>query len=149
MKRMWCEARISFWEAVGALPRAPLHRQVVDVAKRAGVTHGRHFRVDSTVVETNVHYPTHSTLLQDGVRALTRTLHQGCTTLGEPLSRIRDRRRSVARRCIAIRLQSRREQSRPARRATSEMKRSVSQTARKKRKQIRGSAGSFLHRKVA
>ena len=43
-----------------------LHRQVVEVAKRAGVTHGRRFRIDTTVVETNVHYPTDSTLLQDG-----------------------------------------------------------------------------------
>jgi IS5 family transposase len=91
-----------------------LHRQVVEVAKRAGVTHGRRFRVDTTVVETNVHYPTDSTLLQDGVRALTRTMHRGCVALGEPTSHIRNRARSVARRCIAIRLQSRREESRPA-----------------------------------
>jgi transposase, IS5 family len=91
-----------------------LHRQVVEVAKRAGVTHGRRFRIDTTVVETNVHYPTDSTLLQDGVRALTRTMHQGCAALGEPMSRIRNRLRSVAHRCIAIRLQSRREQLRPA-----------------------------------
>ncbi len=90
------------------------HRRVVDVAKRAGVTHGRRFRIDTTVVETNVHYPTDSTLLQDGVRALTRTMHHGCVALGEPTSRIRNRARSVARRCIAIRLQSRREASRPA-----------------------------------
>src|SRR5215204_6589619 len=48
-----------------------LHRQVVEVAKRAGVTHGRRFRIDTTVVATNVHYPTDSTLLQDGVRVLT------------------------------------------------------------------------------
>jgi transposase, IS5 family len=91
-----------------------LHRQVVEVAKRAGVTHGRRFRIDTTVVETNVHYPTDSTLLRDGVRALTRTMHHGCAALGEPTSRIRNRLRSVARRCIAIRLQSRREQLRPA-----------------------------------
>jgi transposase, IS5 family len=91
-----------------------LHRQVVEVAKRAGVTHGRRFRIDTTVVETNVHYPTDSTLLQDGVRALTRTMHQGCAALGEPSNRIRNRLRSVARRCIAIRLQSRHEQQRPA-----------------------------------
>jgi hypothetical protein len=50
-----------------------LHRQVIEVAKRAGVTHGRRFRIDTTVVETNVHYPTDSTLLQDGIRVLTRT----------------------------------------------------------------------------
>ena len=91
-----------------------LHRQVVDVAKRAGVTHGRRFRVDTTVVETNVHYPTDSTLLQDGVRALTRAMHRGCDALGEPTARIRNRLRSVGRRVIAIRLQSRREENRPA-----------------------------------
>ena len=31
-----------------------LHQRVVDVAKRAGVTRGRRFRIDTTVVETNV-----------------------------------------------------------------------------------------------
>jgi Transposase DDE domain len=62
----------------------------------------------------NVHYPTDSTLLQDGIRVLTRTLHHGCMALGEPMTRIRNRARSVARRCIAIRLQSRRDESRPA-----------------------------------
>ncbi|PYQ92655.1 MAG: ISNCY family transposase [Acidobacteria bacterium] len=100
--------------ALGPQVIEQLHRQVVEVAKRAGVTHGRRFRVDTTVVETNVHYPTDSTLLQDSVRALTRTMHHGCVALGEPQSQIRNRARSVARRCIAIRLQSRREESRPA-----------------------------------
>src|SRR5215471_16080519 len=41
-------------------------------------------------------------------------MHQGCTALGEPTSRVRNRLRSVAHRCIAIRRQSRREQLRPA-----------------------------------
>ena len=100
--------------ALGPAVIEQLHRQVVEVAKRAGVTHGRRFRVDTTVVETNVHYPTDSTLLQDGVRVLTRTMHQACAALGEPRRQIRNRARSVARRCIAIRLQSRREASRPA-----------------------------------
>jgi IS5 family transposase len=91
-----------------------LHRQVVGVAQRAGVTHGRRFRIDTTVVETPVHYPTDSTLLQDGVRVLTRTVQQGAAALGAPSSRIRNRLRSVGRRVIAIRLQSRREADRPA-----------------------------------
>ena len=34
---------------------AQVHRQVVAIAQRAGVTHGRRFRVDTTVVDTNVH----------------------------------------------------------------------------------------------
>jgi IS5 family transposase len=91
-----------------------LHRQVVEVAKRAGVTHGRRFRIDTTVVETNVHYPTDSTLLQDGVRVLTQTMHRVHAALGDQATHVRDRRRSVARRCLAIRLQSRTPAMRPA-----------------------------------
>ena len=31
-------------------------------------------RIDTTVVENNIHYPTDSSLLGDGVRVLTRTM---------------------------------------------------------------------------
>ncbi len=72
-----------------------LHRQVVDVAKRAGVTHGRRFRIDTTVVETNVHYPTDSSLLRDGARVLTRTMQRAQAVLGDPRIRVRNRLRSV------------------------------------------------------
>src|ERR671919_3235033 len=72
-----------------------LHRQVVDVAKRAGVTHGRRFRIDTTVVETNVHYPTDSTLLQDGVRVLTRTMQRASAALGDRSGGVPSRLRSV------------------------------------------------------
>jgi IS5 family transposase len=61
-------------KALGPDVITDLHQRVVDVAKWAGVTHGRRFRIDTTVVETNVHYPTDSTLLQDSVRVVTRTL---------------------------------------------------------------------------
>ena len=67
---------------------AQLHRQVVEGATREGVTHGRRFRIDTTVVETNVHYPTDSTLLQDGVRVRTRTLQRASTAPGDPPARI-------------------------------------------------------------
>lgn len=91
-----------------------LHRQVVDVAKRAGVTHGRRFRIDTTVVETNVHYPTDSSLLQDGVRVLTRTMQRASTALGDARGRIRDRRRSVGRRTLIIGRQARSPETRDA-----------------------------------
>ena len=84
-----------------------LHRQVVDVAKRAGVTHGRRFRIDTTVVETNVHFPTDSSLLQDGIRVLTRTMQRASVALGDRRGRIRDRRRSVGRRVLIIGRQAR------------------------------------------
>jgi transposase, IS5 family len=91
-----------------------LHRRVVDVAKRAGVTHGRRFRIDTTVVETNVHYPTDSSLLQDGVRVLTRTMHRASAALGDVGSRVRNRLRSVGRRVLIIGRQARSPETRDA-----------------------------------
>jgi len=88
--------------ALGPAVIEQLHRQVVEVAKRAGVTHGRRFRVDTTVVATNVHYPTDSTLLQDGVRVLTRTMQRASIALGDAKGRIRNRLRSVMRRVLRI-----------------------------------------------
>jgi IS5 family transposase len=91
-----------------------LHRQVVEVAKRAGVTHGRRFRIDTTVVETNVHYPTDSTLLQDGVRVLTRTMQRASTVLGDPRGHVRNRLRSVTRDVLTIAYQARSPKTRAA-----------------------------------
>jgi IS5 family transposase len=91
-----------------------LHRQVVEVAKRAGVTHGRRFRIDTTVVETNVHYPTDSTLMQDSVRVLTRTMQRASTALGDPRGRVRNRLRSVMRRVLIIGYEARSPKTRPA-----------------------------------
>ena len=91
-----------------------LHRQVVEVAKRAGVTHGRRFRIDTTVVETNVHYPTDSSLLQDGVRVLTRTMQRASAALGDPRGRVRNRLRSVGRRGLVIGRQARSPETREA-----------------------------------
>jgi IS5 family transposase len=48
--------------------------RVAVLAKQAKVTHARKLRVDATVVETPIHYPTDSGLLGDGVRLLTRLL---------------------------------------------------------------------------
>jgi IS5 family transposase len=91
-----------------------LHRQVVEVAKRAGVTHGRRFRIDTTVVETNVHYPTDSTLLQDGIRVLTRTMRRASAALGDRSGRIRNRLRSVTRRVLIIGYEARSPKTRDA-----------------------------------
>jgi IS5 family transposase len=74
--------------------------QLVLVGRAKRIIHGRRLRVDTTVVETNIHYPTDATLLGDGVRVLTRTLQR----LGE---RVRKRTRSVARRVFEIAQRSR------------------------------------------
>src|SRR3712207_5260553 len=48
--------------------------RVVALARRHKVTRGRKLRTDGTVVESNIHYPTDSSLLGDGVRVLSRTV---------------------------------------------------------------------------
>src|SRR6266478_3348885 len=48
--------------------------RLVMLGRMQGLIRGRRLRVDTTVVETNIHYPTDSTLLADGVRVLTRTV---------------------------------------------------------------------------
>src|SRR6202162_4037927 len=51
-----------------------IHDRVVAMAKEEKIVQGRRMRVDTTVVETNIHYPTDSSLLGDGVRVLTRVM---------------------------------------------------------------------------
>jgi IS5 family transposase len=100
--------------ALGPDVIAQLHRQVIEVAKRAGVTHGRRLRIDTTVVETNVHYPTDSTLLRDGMRVLTRAMQRASTALGDRPGRIRNRLRSVTRRVLIIGYEARSPKTRDA-----------------------------------
>ena len=59
-------------------------------------------RVDTTVVETNVHYPTDSSLLGDGVRVLIRTMKRIGQIAGETGAKLCDRSRSVKLRVLDI-----------------------------------------------
>jgi IS5 family transposase len=73
---------------------------VIRYAAKTGVERGRKVRVDSTVVETNVHAPTDSSLLWDGVRVLTRLLQRANERFGFGL--YTDHRRRAKRRMLAI-----------------------------------------------
>jgi IS5 family transposase len=79
-----------------------VNERVVEIARRNKVATGRKLRVDTTVVETNIHYPTDSTLLGDGVRVLTRIMKKVGEAAGEVGTRLRDRTRSVKLRVLAI-----------------------------------------------
>jgi IS5 family transposase len=59
-------------------------------------------RVDTTVVETNIHYPTDSSLLGDGVRVLTRTMKKIAAIAGDVGAQLRDRSRTVKLRVLDI-----------------------------------------------
>ncbi len=69
---------------------------------------GRKLRVDTTVVETNIHYPTDSSLLGDGTRVMTRTMKKiEQRSQGKLKRKVRDRMRGVNKRVIAIATASR------------------------------------------
>src|SRR5580658_6330055 len=53
--------------AVGPAVIETLHDRLIAMAQQEHVVEGRKMRVDTTVVETNIHYPTDSSLLGDGV----------------------------------------------------------------------------------
>jgi len=59
-------------------------------------------RVDTTVVETNIHYPTDSSLLGDGNRVLTRLMKKVTALAGSVGTKMRDRSRSVKLRVLDI-----------------------------------------------
>src|ERR1700745_2157493 len=61
-------------QAMGTETIAELHTRIVALAQEQGVIRGRKMRVDTTVVESNIHYPTDSGLLNDGTRVLTPTM---------------------------------------------------------------------------
>ena len=75
---------------------------VVQIARDHRVAQGRRMRVDTTVVETNIHYPTDSSLLGDGVRVLTRTMKKITGIAGAAGTQLRDRSRSVKWRVLEI-----------------------------------------------
>jgi IS5 family transposase len=94
-------------QAIGPEVIGKLHERLMELARERGVVQGRKMRVDTTVVETNIHYPTDSSLLGDGARVLTRTMKKVEKATGGLKKRIRDRMRSVNKKVMAIALAGR------------------------------------------
>ena len=88
--------------ALGPQVIKEIHERIVQIAKVNDVIEGRRMRVDTTVTETNIHYPTDSSLLGDGVRVLTRTMNKITNIVGEVGAKLRDRSRSVKLRVLDI-----------------------------------------------
>src|SRR5712692_2961895 len=88
--------------AVGPVVVKQIHERIVQIARDHRVAQGRRMRVDTTVVETNIHYPTDSSLLGDGVRVLTRTMKKITGIAGAAGTQLRDRSRSVKWRVLEI-----------------------------------------------
>ena len=76
---------------------------VVEAAVKLGLEDGSKLRVDTTVVETDIHHPTDNTLLWDVVRVLTRLLGRLAKALGlRRIAGFRNRSRAAHRRMYEI-----------------------------------------------
>src|SRR5437867_2820291 len=81
---------------------AELSRVLIGKAQRETRFRVRAVRIDSTVVEADVRYPTDSRLAADGVRTLAREGKRLSAKLDRSAVRIRDRSRAVGKRLRAI-----------------------------------------------
>jgi IS5 family transposase len=96
------------------------NERVLALAVANKLTRGRKLRMDAMVVETDIHYPTDSSLLADGVRLLGRTLTRAKAVVGQVAEltkeRFRNRTRSARRAAREIARLSRqgKEKTRPA-----------------------------------
>jgi IS5 family transposase len=79
-----------------------LQQRVVAIAREEHIVEGRKMRVDTSVVETDIHHPTDSSLLGDGVRVLTRVMKRITALAGAVGAKLRDRSRSVKLRILEI-----------------------------------------------
>jgi IS5 family transposase len=82
------------WEAI--------HRELMLYARREGIEKGKKIRVDSTAIETDIHAPTDSTLLCDGIRIITRWLQAGKEFVPQPVYPFSDHTRVAKKRLMVI-----------------------------------------------
>lgn len=82
------------WEAI--------HREIIDYACREKIDTGKKVRIDSTAIETDIHHPTDSTLLFNGINVITRWLAAGKALSPQPLYLFSDHTRVAKKRVMVI-----------------------------------------------
>lgn len=90
-------------DADGSDHMAELNEHLVRKASEEKLIKSRNkVRVDTTVVEANIHYPTDSGLIADTVRVVTRLVKKVQAATGDTSKAIRDRARSIKKRTLQI-----------------------------------------------
>jgi IS5 family transposase len=87
---------------IGAETVAEMTRGLITKATREKRFRPRAVRIDSTVIEADVRYPTDSDLASGGVRVLARAGRKLAKLVGEQKARVRDRSRAMGRKLRAI-----------------------------------------------
>jgi len=99
------------------------NQQVTKIATRLKVTRGRKLRTDGTVVETNIHAPSDSHLLEDSVRVIGRTLQRA--------KQVMSKQTGLADKVFRNRIRSARKTARQVRRLIARQKEAGQQAYRK------------------
>jgi len=86
----------------GAEGTREIHERVIQQARALKLAPGRKLRVDTTAVETNIHYPTDSSLLADSLRVMTRALKRIAAGCGESSLEVVDHARAAKYRVLEI-----------------------------------------------
>jgi IS5 family transposase len=122
-----------------------INQAIVQAAVQLGLEDGKKLRVDTTVVETNIHYPTDGTLLWDSVRTITRLVKELHDKLPNGVQGFTNRTRSARRRMQQIQrmtAQQRQQQQLPKYRELLTITRQVVQNARQVVEQTKTNGGS-------
>jgi IS5 family transposase len=94
---------LSKWRhRLGANGIRKVNRAITLKLREEKVVRGRKIRVDSTVVDADIHYPTDSGLIADGVKRLTRLGKKIRTAVGGMVTAVHDRSRSVKKGLLGI-----------------------------------------------
>src|SRR3989441_11323920 len=89
-----------------------INQATIHAAVALGLEDGKKLRVDTTVVETDIHHPTDNTLLWDSVRVLTRRVRKLAAVLPAGVGSFTNRTRSARRRMQEIQRMTARERHR-------------------------------------
>ena len=79
-----------------------LNKIIITKAVEEKKIKARKVRIDTTVAESNIHYPTDAELLGDCVRVITRTVNRIADAADDATGKIRNRGRSIKRRYLRL-----------------------------------------------
>lgn len=101
-------------KALSARTWQAVNQDLIGYAKDQKIEKGRQVRIDCTVVESNIHPPSDSSLLWDAVRVLSRLLHKVEDNYGLRLLHFQDHQLRAKKRMVAIQYAKTNKQRKPA-----------------------------------
>ena len=89
-------------KAISAETWEEINKALVRYSQYKNIEKGRMTRTDATAVDTDIHRPSDSTLLQDGIRVITRTLQRAQQLQPSPALTFSDHNRSAKKKVLTI-----------------------------------------------